>query len=195
MILMNEVVKPLVSKKCRFPIPAELITVVGFTLISYFMELGPRHGVAIVGQIPRGLPPFEFPSLKIVQLVALDSIATAIVTYSIMISMALLFAQKDKYEVRANQELLAVGVSNIIGSCFSCIPLSCALSRSIIQHQTGGKTQVVSVISATLILTRKFIVKKLEEEFSREKRSALSFVSGYLTYVHPGAGYPYLHQN
>ena len=161
MLIMNEIVKPKVSKKCRFPIPAELMTVIGFTIISYFMELGPKYGVAVVGNIPRGLPPFEFPNLKILQLVAIDSLALAIVSYSIMISMALLFAQKDKYEVRANQELLAVGISNIVGSCFSCIPLSCALTRSIIQRQTGGKTQVVSVVSATLILTCKFLNFKL----------------------------------
>lgn len=162
MIIMNELFKPLLSKKCKFPIPAELMAVVGFTILSYFMQLGPQHGVAVVGEIPRGLPPFEFPSLKIVQLVFVDSIATAIVTYSIMISMALMFAQKDKYEVRANHELLAIGLSNIIGSCFSCIPVSCALSRSIIQHQTGGKTQVVSVISAMLILIRKCFDQELE---------------------------------
>lgn len=67
-------------------------------------------------------------------------------------SMALIFAKKHGYEVRANQELLAMGLSNITGSLFSCIPISASLSRSLIQEQTGGQTQIASVVSASLIL-------------------------------------------
>lgn len=66
--------------------------------------------------------------------------------------MGLIFAKKHSYEVKPNQELLAVGVSNVVGAFFSCIPISCALARSLIQEQTGGQTQVASVVSAVLIL-------------------------------------------
>jgi solute carrier family 26 protein len=150
---MNEVVKPWASKKCKFALPAELMCVVGSTIISYLLKLSEEStNIAIVGKVPTGLPTPVMPPLELIPLLAVDSIAVCIVTYSIVISLALTFAKKAKYQVRANQELFAVGLANIVGSFFSCIPLSCALSRSIIQFQTGGKTQIASVVSAALIL-------------------------------------------
>lgn len=156
MILMNEIIRPLAAKKCTFPLPSELMAVIGFTAISYALNLGgPKSKVIEVGEIPTGFPIPQMPPVELLQIVAVDSIAVCIVSYSIIMSMSLIFAKKDNYEVRANQELLATGLANIFGSFFSCIPLSCSLSRSVIQHKTGGKTQVASIVSALLILTRK----------------------------------------
>lgn len=157
MVIMNEFIKPWASKRCKFPIPSELMAVVGFTMFSYFMNLGGDYGVKEVGAIPTGLPMPQMPPLELLKLVAVDSIAVTIVSYSIVMSMALIFAQKEQYEVRANQELLAMGLSNLVGSFFSCIPIACSLSRSLIQHQAGGKTQIASVVSAGLILIGELI--------------------------------------
>lgn len=121
-----------------FPIPAELIAVFGGTLISSILDLGDVHNVKLVGDIPMGLPLPELPPVKLLWLVAVDSIAIAIVSYTVTISMALIFAKKQNYEVRPNQELLAMGLSNIVGGVFSCVPNATSLSRSLIQEQTGG---------------------------------------------------------
>ncbi|KAG5684088.1 hypothetical protein PVAND_013337 [Polypedilum vanderplanki] len=154
MVVMNEFVKPWVAKRCKFPIPTELIAVVGFTVISFALNLGgSKYKVREVGKIPTGLPMPQMPPLELLSLVAVDSIAVCIVSYSIVMSMALIFAKKEYYEVRPNQELLALGISNIFGSFFSCIPLSCSLSRSMIQYLAGGKTQLTSVFSSAIILT------------------------------------------
>lgn len=55
-----------------------------------------------------GLPQPELPPVRLLWLVAVDSIAIAIVSYTVTISMALIFAKKRNYEVRPNQELLAM---------------------------------------------------------------------------------------
>lgn len=65
--------------------------------------------------------------------------------------MALIFAQKNNYEINFNQELLAMGLANFVGSCFSALPLSASLSRSAIQVQTGGRTQVASIVSISIL--------------------------------------------
>uniref|UniRef100_A0AAG5DPX5 STAS domain-containing protein n=1 Tax=Anopheles atroparvus TaxID=41427 RepID=A0AAG5DPX5_ANOAO len=152
MIFMNEYLKPWLSTKCRFPVPAELMAVVGGTIASYLIGLGPNFGVGLVGSIPTGLPAPLFPPIALIKAVAVDSIAVTIVGYSIVMSMGMIFAQKDNYEVNPNQELLALGVTNVIGSMFSCIPTACSLSRSLIQHQTGGKTQIAAVFSSMIML-------------------------------------------
>lgn len=153
MCICNELIKPWLSKKCRFPLPAELLAVVTGTLISRYLKLEEKYNIQTVGHIPPGLPTPEFPPFGIFQLVFFDSIAIAVVSYSIVISMGLIFAKKHSYEIIPNQELLAMGIANIVGGCFQCIPISCSLTRSMMQDQTGGVTQIASLISAGLIMT------------------------------------------
>lgn len=100
--------QPRCSKICKFPVPAELIAVVGGTAASHILGVGTVYGVRLVGDIPMGLPMPELPPIKLLGLVAFDSIAIAIVSYTVTISMALIFAKKQNYEVDPNQELLAM---------------------------------------------------------------------------------------
>jgi hypothetical protein len=45
------------------------------------------------------------------------------------------------------------GTSNIVGSFFSCMPITASLSRSLVQETVGGKTQLTSFISCLILLT------------------------------------------
>lgn len=105
---MNQNFQPRLAKLCRFPLPAELITVAGGTLASYFLSLGSNHGVHLVGDIPLGLPMPEIPPMDLVGKVALGALPIAIVSYSITISMALVMSTKREYTVRPNQEMIAL---------------------------------------------------------------------------------------
>lgn len=40
------------------------------------------------------------------------------------------------------QELVALGLSNLVGGVFQCFPVSCSMSRSLVQESAGGNTQV-----------------------------------------------------
>lgn len=152
MVVMNELVKPRAAKLCRLPIPAELIAVCGGTLASHLLQLGSvPYAVHLVGDIPLGFPAPELPPVRLIYAVALDAVAITIVSYSVTVSMAMILAKKQNYEVRPNQELLALGLSNLVGGLFSCVPNGTSLSRSLIQEQTGGRTQFASVVSAALI--------------------------------------------
>lgn len=85
-----------------------MIAVVGGTAISNVLQLGTVYNVRLVGDIPMGLPMPEMPPIKLIGMVAIDTIAISIVSYTVTISMALIFAKKQNYEVRPNQELLAM---------------------------------------------------------------------------------------
>lgn len=65
--------------------------------------------------------------------------------------MALLFAQKLNYEIQFNQELLAMGLGNLLGSMFSCLPFAASMSRSTIQQNVGGRTQLASIVSCGIL--------------------------------------------
>ncbi|XP_036146062.1 solute carrier family 26 member 6 isoform X2 [Monomorium pharaonis] len=152
LVFNNEFLKPRASKKCNIPIPIELIVVVGGTLVSRYCDLPNIYSIETVGHIPTGLPKPEVPSFQLLPLVLIDSIAITMVSYTITISMALIFAQKLNYKIDSNQELLAMGFSNIMGSFFSCMPISASLSRSLIQQTVGGRTQIASIVSCLLLL-------------------------------------------
>ena len=152
MVLNNELLKPRVAKLCRFPVPIELMAVIGGTLVSKFLNLGDNYNVKLVGPIPTGLPTPTVPRLDLLGRVATDAVAIGIVSYAVLMSVSKTFAKKHSYSVKPNQELLAMGLANVMGSFFSCMPTGCALARSVIQEQTGGKTQIASLVSAFLIL-------------------------------------------
>ncbi|XP_026463145.1 solute carrier family 26 member 10-like [Ctenocephalides felis] len=152
MTLNNELLKPWLGKRCRMPVPAELLCAIAGTAVSYLLDLKQNYNVPIVGEIPTGLPTPSYPRFSLLRLVAVDTIAVAIVSYSIVMSLGLIFARRLGYTIRPNQELLAMGLANLVGAGFSCIPIACSLTRTMIQANIGGKTQMATVISASIIL-------------------------------------------
>lgn len=81
----------------------------------------------------------------------LSAFTISMVSYTVSVSMALIFAKKLNYDIDFNQELLAMGGANVVGSFMSCFPLAASLSRSTIQQTVGGRTQLASLISCGLL--------------------------------------------
>ncbi|XP_039751881.1 prestin isoform X2 [Pararge aegeria] len=175
--LNNEILKPWVSKRSRVPVPIELLAIVIGTLASSFGNLKQNYGISLVGTIPTGLPDANVPPIELLPRIALDAFTITMVTYTISMSMALIFAAKEKYEVDANQELLALGASNVFGSFFCCAPLCASLSRSYIQYQAGSKTGITSVVSAVLILCVLLWVGPFFEQLPRCVLASIIIVS------------------
>ncbi|EAT46519.1 AAEL002294-PA, partial [Aedes aegypti] len=147
----NEYLKPIVAKRSSIPVPIELIAVISGTLISRFVDLNGEYRIKTIGHIPTGFPDPALPDTNLMRSLLLECFPIAMVAYAVSVSMALIFAQKHNYEIDFNQELLAMGTSNVFGSFFSCLPFSASLSRSMIQFTTGGKTQIASVISCGIL--------------------------------------------
>uniref|UniRef100_A0A8D8M1I0 Sulfate transporter n=1 Tax=Cacopsylla melanoneura TaxID=428564 RepID=A0A8D8M1I0_9HEMI len=144
LIFYMQFLKGPLSKYIPIPLPIELITVVLGTLASSKFGLKENFGISVVGHIPTGLPVPEAPPMWLVPKLILDGLVIAIIAFSINISMASILAKKMNYKVNSNQELLASGFSNIFASFFSCVPFAASLSRSLIQMQSGGQTQLTS---------------------------------------------------
>ncbi|CAB3220322.1 unnamed protein product [Arctia plantaginis] len=150
--LNNEHLKPWMSKRVPIPLPTELLLVVSGTLISKYAMLHENYNMTLIGHIPTGLPLPQVPPLDLMGYLVVDAFMLTMVTYSITLSMGLIFAVKEKYEIDANQELLAMGASNLFGAFFSCAPFCASLSRSYIQYSAGCKTLITSLVSALFVL-------------------------------------------
>ena len=134
-------------------IPSALvIVVIGICWVTFTHQIQPS--VAIVGNIPDGLPNFSFPPLKweIIKELIPISLTIALVAFMEAISIAKSIQEKHKtYEINPNQELLALGASNMIGSFFQSYPTTGGFSRTAVNNEAGAKTGVAALISALIV--------------------------------------------
>lgn len=108
LLFNNEWLKPRVAKKTIFPVPMELILIILSMALTKLFDAEKNWNVFLVGEIPSGLPIPTLPKLDLWKELLLDAFAIAVVSYSISVSLALLFAQKGNYGLDFNQELLAL---------------------------------------------------------------------------------------
>lgn len=135
-------------------LPAALIVLFLAIILSAVFDFDSR-GIHIVGEIPAGLPAFGIPEgLGIDELLAVapGAIGVALVAFAESVAIARSYATKYGYEVDANQELIAVGASNL-GSGFSgAFAVDGSMSRTAAADGAGAKSQMVSLIAAVAIL-------------------------------------------
>ncbi len=142
------------AKRLHKAIPGPLLAVVFGVLLVWGMNLQ-EQGVKIVGEVPGGLPSFGIPQIQWTTIQDLLPIALAIALVSFMESIAVAKAIQAKhkdYKVIANQELIALGAANIGGAFLQSYPVTGGFSRTAINDQSGAKTGLASIFSASLIV-------------------------------------------
>jgi len=155
LVLSDQAVAPRLKGICNFPLPSQLIVVSLATLLSHSLQLSEVHNVRTIGDIgdiPTGLPFPTSPPLSLLSQVLPECLPIAVVAFSIGQGLGNLFGSKHGYKVPPNQELLAQGVSNLVGSFMSCLPMSGSLSRSLVQESSGCKSLLTGLTSAIFLL-------------------------------------------
>lgn len=176
LILVKEV-NGCYREKLPLPIPIELIVVIAATIITHFCGLPSKYDINVVGEIPSGLQAPLLPDATLFSSVIGDAFAIAIVGYAINISLGKTFALKHGYKVDSNQELLALGLSNTVGSFFQCYSVTSSLSRSLVQESTGGKTQMAGVISSVIVFITVLKLGPLFEDLPKAVLSTIVLVN------------------
>lgn len=133
--------------------PSALIAVVLAVIAVSLLGLA-EHGVSVVGEVESGMVELALPVLGVENVLALIPGAFAIVLlgYSVSLGVANVGAQITGEEIDPNQELIGLGMGNL-GAAFSAGFVVCgSLSRGSVIMRAGGRTQVVSLINAGLVL-------------------------------------------
>jgi sulfate permease, SulP family len=133
-------------------VPTSLTICVVAVLVSAWLDLEKR-GVAVVGQLPAGLPRFAVPPFDWhdLQSLAPAVIGIALLSYTEGILLARAFGAKNGYDVNANQELVALGVSDLLTGFFQGFPGTGSQARTAVNDETGGKTPVASLVAAVVL--------------------------------------------
>lgn len=138
-------------KKWDQRIPASLAVVLLGILSVQVFDLN----VSLVGEIPSGLPMFELPEVSWEVFKDLAPLALTIAAIAYMEAFSVSKAietQTNTKTVNPNQELVALGTSNIFGSLFQAFPVSGGFSRSAVNVRSGARTPLASLISAAVVI-------------------------------------------
>jgi high affinity sulfate transporter 1 len=127
--------------------PAPLVAVALGIAVSGLFALQ-SHGVAIVGQIPQGLPSFTLPSLGLVEQLWPGALGIALMSFTESIAAARAFAGRGELRPEPNRELLATGLGNVVGGLFSAMPGGGGTSQTAVNRRAGARTQVSGLVTA-----------------------------------------------
>jgi sulfate permease, SulP family len=140
-------------RKYRPAWPGPLMAMVLVGSLVALMDLDHR-GVAMVGAIPRHLPPFQAPSLDALAHIgqlAPGALAIAILGLVEAVSISKAIAEQTRQRINLNQEFVGQGLANISAALFSGYAGSGSFTRSAVNFRAGAKTPVSGIVSAIAV--------------------------------------------
>ena len=146
----------IISKRINKSLPGQLFAVIfGILAVTLFGLGDGRNAVSIVKEIPSSLPSFDIPifDMNVFQLLIPMALTISLISFmeSIAVAKAIQTKHRD-YKVVPNQELISLGLANIVGSFFQSYPTTGGFSRTAVNDQAGARSGLASIISAILII-------------------------------------------
>jgi high affinity sulfate transporter 1 len=131
--------------------PAPLIAVAGGIAASGLLGLSSR-GVETIGRIPAGLPLPVLPDTSLFQTLWPGALGIALMCFTESIASGRAFARQGDRRPDADQELLALGVGNVLGGLFGAMPAGGGTSQTAVNAGAGARSQVSSLVTAIATL-------------------------------------------
>ncbi len=170
----------LVTPKISKRLPHLLIAMITGSLVSYFLD-GSTNGVKYVGLIPNDLPPFSIPefSLENIQSLAPKAFAIAMLGLIEAVAIGKSIAIKSGQTIDNNQEFIGQGMSNIVGSFFSCYAGTGSFSRSGINYESGAKTPLSAFFAAISLMAIVLLVAPYAAHLPMPVMGGIIFLVAY----------------
>src|SRR6478735_604688 len=157
-------------------VPGALVLVAGGLLVSRLFDLA-AHGVATVGEVPRGLPSPELPPADLVRehfaTIAVAAVALFLIGFSQTAGDARLFAARHRYSIDVDQEMVAQGMSNIGAGVFQGMPVSTSLSASSLNDSSGARTPLASIVTGVVVILTLVILAPLFSDLPKPVLAAI----------------------
>lgn len=109
-----------------------------------------QHGVAIVGEVPQGLPSLSLPGFNadLWGSLAGSALLISIIGFVESVSVAQTLAAKKRQRIYPDQELIGLGASNLASAVSSGFPVTGGFSRSVVNFDAGAATPAAGAFSA-----------------------------------------------
>jgi len=139
--------------KNRKQIPSILIAVIGATVAVGVLDLAARANVLVLGPLPHGLPAFAIPWITYNDIVPvlIGGCAVALVSFADTSVLSRVYAARTRTYVDPNQEMVGLGLANLIAGFFQGFPISSSSSRTPVAEAAGARTQMTGVVGAIAV--------------------------------------------
>jgi SulP family sulfate permease len=126
-----------------------VLVILATTLASFAGDFEGR-GVALVGDVPQGLPSLSLPSfdLALWSELAVSAMLISIIGFVESVSVGKTLAAKRRQRINPNQELVALGAANVASAVSAGFPVTGGFSRSIVNFDAGAQTPAASILAA-----------------------------------------------
>ena len=131
----------------RFPVA--LIVIAGAAIITALFDLE-EHGISTVGPVAQGIPPLTFGGVSAsdVRMLVVPALGIFIVAYADNLLTGRMFGDRHHHHINPNQELLALGATNLVSGLAHGFPVSSSASRASLGDAAGARTQLYSLVAA-----------------------------------------------
>ncbi|XP_013372343.1 PREDICTED: testis anion transporter 1 [Chinchilla lanigera] len=159
----------------HYPIefPMELFLILGFTAFANKIHMATEGSETFIEMIPFSFVFPTLPDLSIINSVVLQAISLSLVSSFLLIFVGKKIASFHNYRVNSNQDLIAIGLCNVVSSFFNSYVFTGAIARTIIQDKSGGRQQFASLIGAGVML---LLVVKVESFFYKLPNAVLAAI-------------------
>ena len=133
-------------------LPAPVVVLVLGLLLGSVLDVD-ELGIAVVGEVEQGLPPLGLPDVGLDDYadLLLPAVAFALIVFADGIATVRTFALKHGYDVDANAELRGFGAAGVLAGASSALPISGSGSRTAVNDDSGGRTQVMGLTAAVVV--------------------------------------------
>lgn len=142
------------AKMINSTFPASVIVMVLAALLEFLLGFCEKFNIKILPEVDKGLGILSMPNFNLnnsyIGIVSGFSIAIVIAAETLLAENS--FAIKNDYKIDNNSELLAFSICNIAASFIGVCPVNGSVSRSSMNDQLKGKSQVTSIVSAVIMV-------------------------------------------
>jgi sulfate permease, SulP family len=142
----------LVARRLAPRLPGALVVMGIATALAWALGLADQ-GVAILQDVPAGLPRPQVPAVSAADLRALvgPALVIALVGYTETVAVAKAIAARTRERIDPNRELLASGAGNVGAGLLSAFPVAGSFSRTAINYQAGARSPFAGVVTAAVV--------------------------------------------
>ncbi|MBF0172859.1 MAG: SulP family inorganic anion transporter [Magnetococcales bacterium] len=137
-------------------VPYMIIALAAGTLLSYVLDwmMNGASGISRIGALSGSLPPLSVPdfSLTTLRTLAPGVVAVTLLALTEAISIARAMALRSGQTIHANQEFIAQGLSNLVGSFFSSYVATGSFNRSGLNYESGARTPLAAAGSGLILI-------------------------------------------
>lgn len=168
------------ARRIHRNIPHLLVAMVLGSVIAQLVG-GESRGISFVGEMPAQLPPFNVPELNLPNMRSLATSAFAVALLGLIEAVAIgrSISTKSHQRIDGNQEFVGQGLSNIVGSFFSCYAGSGSFTRSGVNYQAGAKTPMSAIFAAILLMGFLLLVAPLAAYLPMPAMGGIILLVGY----------------